>query len=126
MGRLREAFSLMPWHRDLDAAARTGRLQGDGRDAGTGSSAEGEAVWHVLPDPAGTAVVARLLWRMAGPLAQFRRGALVADLMRRVMAQFAAKLSRSLAGEAAAPPKSLGLLALLWALLKARLTSRWG
>jgi carbon-monoxide dehydrogenase small subunit len=105
----------------LDDEAREGRLVGGGRDGGTGSAAEGEVTWRVAPEGAGSAVDLHVTWRVAGPLAQFTRGALVQDLVRRITSQFAANLEARLTGAAAPPPAPLGVLGLLWAWLRARL-----
>ncbi|MCK8787825.1 SRPBCC family protein [Roseomonas sp. NAR14] len=118
----------------FDDAARAGTLKGQGRDNGTGSSASGTVAWQVAPDPrdaAGSLVTVRLSWRLTGALAQFNRAGLVQDLVRRLAASFAANLQSRLAATAAgkAPPppaeaKPLGLFALLWSMLKARLLGR--
>ena len=62
-----------------------------------------------------------LTWRLTGALAQFNRAGLVQDVVRRLATGFAANLEASLTG--AAPPHlgKLGLLGLLWSVLKARL-----
>ncbi len=107
----------------LDEASRTGKLIGRGRDGA--SSAEGEVGWQVLPGAGGgSTLVVQLSWRLTGPLAQFGRAALVRDLVRRLAQQFAANLDAMVAGQAAPPARPLGLFALLWGLLKARLLGR--
>ena len=104
-----------------DDATRTGRIEGRGRDGGTGSCAEGEASWRVLPAESGSVLEVTLTWRLTGALAQFNRAGLVQDVVRRLAAGFAANLEASLTG--APPPafRKLGLLGLLWSVLKARL-----
>ncbi|MGH7211498.1 MAG: hypothetical protein ACREF1_08565, partial [Acetobacteraceae bacterium] len=106
-----------------DETARTGRLEGRGRDQGTGSSGEGEANWRVLPAPNGTGSVIEttFAWRLTGALAQFNRAGLVQDVARRLAASFAANLEAKLSGATPPATRSLGLLALLWSMLKARL-----
>ena len=100
-----------------------GRLRGGGRDGA--SRAEGEVTWSVAPAPqGGSDVTVRLSWRLTGPLAQFGRVALVHDLMRRVAQDFAHNLNAIAAGEALLPARPVGLFAMLWALLKARLFGR--
>jgi carbon-monoxide dehydrogenase small subunit len=107
----------------LDQATRSGTLLGRGRD-GT-SSAEGEVGWQVLPEAGGGSVLAvRLSWRLTGPLAQFGRTALVRDLVRRVALEFAANLDAMVAGQAPPPAQRLGLLGMVWAMLKAKLLGR--
>ena len=109
----------------LDEAAREGQVTGRGRDGGSGSSAEGEVRWRVQGEDTGSRVTLGLSWRLTGALAQFSRGSLVADLVSRLVAQFAANLEADLAGRA--PPaeaKPLNALALFWMLLKAKLFGR--
>ncbi len=109
----------------LDDARRKGRITGRGRDSLSGSVADGEVNWQVLPAADGTELVLELSWRLTGVLAQFSRGGLVQDVVRRLAAEFARNLDTMLAGSApAASPKPLGLLGLLWNLLRARLFGR--
>jgi len=104
----------------LHEASQMGRLRGGGRDGA--SRAEGEVVWTVAPGPrGGSDVTVRLCWRLTGPLAQFGRAALVRDVVRRVARDFARNLDPIVAGEALLPARPVGLFAMLWALLKARL-----
>ena len=110
-------------HVSLDEASRMGRLRGGGRDGA--SRAEGEVTWTVAPAPqGGSDVTVRLSWRLTGPLAQFGRAALVHDLVRRIAQDFAHNLDAIAAGEALLPARPVGLFAMLWALLKARLFGR--
>jgi aerobic-type carbon monoxide dehydrogenase small subunit (CoxS/CutS family)/carbon monoxide dehydrogenase subunit G len=107
----------------LDEASRTGRLRGGGRDGA--SRADGEMSWVVAPGrQSGSDVTVRLSWRLTGPLAQFGRAALVQDLVRRITQDFARNLDAMVAGEAPPPARPVGLFALLWALLKARVLRR--
>nr|WP_246755679.1 2Fe-2S iron-sulfur cluster-binding protein [Bradyrhizobium neotropicale] len=114
----------------LDATARQGRMTGRGRDTGSGSSAEGEVEWHVLPgdaDPAATSTLAvTLSWRLSGRLAQFNRAGLVQDVVQRLTSDFTANLERSLKGETASSDlfKPISFWSLAWAILKSRLTGR--
>jgi len=109
----------------MDDAAREGRVTGRGRDSGSNSSAEGEVRWRVRPDGTGSLVSVTLAWRLTGALAQFNRGNLVADLVGRMAAQFAANLNADLAGHARpAESKPLNGLALLWSLIRARIFGR--
>ncbi len=107
----------------LDDAARSGRLLGGGRDGA--SRAQGEVTWSVLPAATGgSELLVRLSWRLTGPLAQFGRAALVQDLVRRLARDFARNLDALAAGAAPPPARPVGVLALLWGLLKARLFRR--
>ncbi|MFH0296548.1 2Fe-2S iron-sulfur cluster-binding protein [Bradyrhizobium sp. 31Argb] len=114
----------------LDATARQGRMTGRGRDTGSGSSAEGEVEWNVLPgdaDPAATSTLAvTLSWRLSGRLAQFNRAGLVQDVVQRLTADFTANLERSLKGETALSGriKPISFWSLAWAILKGRVAGR--
>jgi carbon-monoxide dehydrogenase small subunit len=103
----------------LDDASRSGSLTGGGRDGA--SRAEGKVGWRVAPAGAGCELLVRLSWRLTGPLAQFSRGALVRDLVRRMALDFARNLDAMVAGAAPPPARPLGVWALVWRALKARL-----
>ena len=110
----------------LDALRREGRISGRGRNSGTGSATEGEVSWQVLPvSDNGSELAVRVTWRLTGALAQFGRTGLVQDLVRRLAAEFARNLDAMAAGGTPAPAgRPLGLLAMLWRLIKARLLGR--
>jgi aerobic-type carbon monoxide dehydrogenase small subunit (CoxS/CutS family)/carbon monoxide dehydrogenase subunit G len=107
----------------FDAAARSGRLVGRGRDGG--SRAEGEIAWSVVSADGGNSeILVRLLWRLTGPLAQFSRGALVRDLVRRLAQDFAHNLDATVAGQPQQPARPIGVFTLLWRWLKSLLGGR--
>lgn len=114
-------------HLSLDAAARQGRMTGRGRDTGSGSTAEGEVEWRVLPgdaDPAATSTLfVTLSWRLSGRLAQFNRAGLVQDVVQRLASDFTANLERSIKGEPISPANigPISLWSLIWTILKGRL-----
>ena len=77
----------------LDAENRIGRLSGGGRDAGSGSTAEGEVEWRVLPgEGSGSLIQVNLSWRLSGRLAQFNRAGLVQDVIQRLASMFVSNL----------------------------------
>ncbi len=97
----------------LDEKARRGHLQGRGRDAN--NSAEGDVHWRVVPaEGDGSDILVQLSWRLTGPLAQFGRGVLVQDLVRRLAQDFAHNLDAMVAGQAPQPNRPIGLVGLLW------------
>ena len=101
----------------FDAVAHTGRLIGRGRDGG--SRAEGEVGWSVVPaDDGNSEILVRLSWRLTGPLAQFSRGSLVRDLVRRLAQDFAHNIDAIVAGRAPRPTRPIGVFTLLWQRLK--------
>jgi carbon-monoxide dehydrogenase small subunit len=111
----------------LDAENRVGRLSGGGRDVGSGSTAEGEVEWRVLPGEAsGSSIRVNLSWRLSGRLAQFNRAGLVEDVIRRLASIFVANLESSLKGEIIKkqPIQSLGIWSLMLGILRSRVT-RW-
>lgn len=115
-------------HVDLDAASHQGRMTGRGRDTGSGSAAEGEVKWHVLPDdnPVGASalLLVTLSWRLSGRLAQFNRAGLVQDVVQRLASDFTANLENSIKGEPVLLDRvrPIGLWSLIWTIIKGRLS----
>jgi carbon-monoxide dehydrogenase small subunit len=109
-----------------DETTRSGRLSGRGRDRGSGSAVEGEASYSVRPagDGAGTVLEVALSWRLTGSLAQFARTELVETLARRLLQTFSANLQALIAGRAPVAPRPIGLLRLLWDVIRTRLFGR--
>jgi aerobic-type carbon monoxide dehydrogenase small subunit (CoxS/CutS family)/carbon monoxide dehydrogenase subunit G len=111
----------------FDPERRIGRLSGGGRDVGSGSTAEGELEWRVVPgEKSDSLIQVNLSWRLSGRLAQFNRGGLVQDVIQRLASIFVANLEASLKGKAFSEQsvKPLGLSSLMWGVFKARL-QRW-
>ncbi|WP_271576261.1 xanthine dehydrogenase family Fe-S subunit [Bradyrhizobium sp. CCBAU 11361] len=111
----------------LDPEQRVGRLSGGGRDTGSGSTAEGELEWRVLPgEVSGSLIQVNLSWRLSGRLAQFSRGGLVQDVIQRLASIFVSHLEAALKGEVVSEQavKTLGISSLVWGVLKARI-QRW-
>jgi carbon-monoxide dehydrogenase small subunit len=107
-----------------DEATRSGLLSGRGRDTGSGSSVEGEARYAVRPVGTGTELEVTLSWRLTGSLAQFARTELVQALARQLLEKFTANLEALIQGRAPAEARPLGMFALLWAMIRARLFGR--
>jgi carbon-monoxide dehydrogenase small subunit len=107
-----------------DEAARSGRLSGRGRDNGTGSSVEGDARYVVRPAGVGTALEVSVSWRLTGSLAQFARVELVRSIARQLLRSFAGNLESLIAGNGSVPARPVGVFALLWAMIRARLFGR--
>jgi carbon monoxide dehydrogenase subunit G len=110
----------------LNDATREGSLIGQSRDAGSGSLAHGEARFAVRPVPmdASTMLDVTLSWRLSGMLAQFNRSGLVHGVVRQIAASFARNLEASLTNAEPPAARPLGLLALLWSMIRMRLTGR--
>lgn len=107
-------------------ATREGSIIGQSRDAGSGSLAHGEARFAVRPAPTGESTIldVTLSWRLSGMLAQFNRSGLVHGVVRQIAASFARNLEASLTNAEPPAARPLGLLALLWSMIRMRLTGR--
>jgi aerobic-type carbon monoxide dehydrogenase small subunit (CoxS/CutS family)/carbon monoxide dehydrogenase subunit G len=109
-----------------DEATRSGQLNGRGRDTGSGSSVEGEARYIVRPDETGTGtwLDITLSWRLTGSLAQFARTELLQAVAGQILESFTANLEALIQGNAPVQARPIGMLRLLWALLRGRLLRR--
>ena len=121
-----------------DDARRIGQITGGGKDAQSGSQANGRVIYRLTPaeNGAATHVAVTLDFRLQGMLAQFGRSGLVRDLITRTTAEFArnlATLGAPAEGGAAmtAPPRPTAALdagsllgAVFWGRLK-RWLQRW-
>lgn len=83
---------------ELRPADRQGRLLGRGRDRLTQSRAEGDIGWRVSDRAPGASsrVTIEMRYGLQGPLAQFSRGGLVQEFVRRIVRDFAGNLARAL------------------------------
>lgn len=99
----------------FDEAARTGRISGSGCDGGSGSRVNGAIAFALKEEsPAASLVDVTLRYRVAGPLAQFSRGALVQNLVGHLAGLFADNLAARLGGVPAPErPKELSAFRLL-------------
>lgn len=106
-GRLRVSFGPISASfngqadRRTDPAERTGAISGSGADSASGTRAQGDVRYQVVPaDGAGSAIEVAVRFKLSGTLAQFSRAGLVKDFAARLTDRFTANLSRLLAGEA--------------------------
>lgn len=116
----------------LDDAARTGQVVGRGQDALSRSSLEGCLDFTLTENRAGRSTLElNMVYRLNGPLAQFGRPALVAEIADRLLADISVALAARATG--ADLPEDLGtatiggfslLLRSLFGLLKRALTAR--
>ncbi|MBU0725467.1 MAG: SRPBCC family protein [Alphaproteobacteria bacterium] len=107
----------------LDESTQQGRVVGSGRDGLSRSSLDGalDFALEALPDGR-SRLDLTMLYTLKGPLAQFGRPALVAEIADRILADAAAALAARAVGAAPpAPAKPLDGLALLGTSLKAML-----
>ena len=114
-----------------DEAAMTGLAKGAGTDSGSRSRTRGELAYRLTPEAGSgrTRVSVSVEYDLQGPLAQFSRSGLARDFAGRVVAEFAANLNRVLGAggaQAAAAPRSLNVLGLLWSLIWSRVKAMLG
>lgn len=104
----------------LDAAAQTGAVAGSGRDRLSRSSLDGVLRFALAAEgEAAACLKLSMRYRLKGPLAQFGRPALVAEIADRILAEVAGNIAARASGQAA-PEESepLNGLALLVAAVK--------
>ena len=111
---------------ERDNVAMRGVIRGAGHDRPSGSRTRGEVSYRLSPENAGrdTRVAVVVEYTLQGMLAQFSRTALVQDLGRRLVGEFAENLNRRFddggtAMAAASAPLSVGRL--IWERVRARL-----
>ena len=119
-----------------DDQGRRGRIVGRAKDRGSASQARGRIDYALMDDGDGaTRVEIEIGYALAGTLAQFSRGAIATDLVKRLTAAFAQNLEAAMAGDGAARPAegssgaldAGGLLGtVLWTRLKAWLGALFG
>ena len=111
----------------LDDRTRRARIVGQARDARSASRARGR-IDYALVDTGdgGTRVEVEIGYALTGTLAQFSRGAIATDLVRRLTSTFATNLEAAIAGDAVArregrEPQPLDAAGLLGAVVRARI-----
>ena len=122
LGPIRAGFAGEAVHR-RDEANLAGTIRGEGGDRWTGSRVSGVIEYRLHAVAAETRVEVSLVFSLTGPLAQFTRSGLVADLAGRLTASFARNLEDRLAGRSGTVPDGAvdagGLLAsVIWARIK--------
>ena len=124
LGPMRTAFAA-EGRVSRDEAAQRARVQTQGHDTLSGSRMKGRIDYAVSGTAdGGSRVDIEVGYALAGMLAQFGRGALVGHLAERLSAEFARNMAARLADPGTAAPaagESLGALALLWSVIRARL-----
>ena len=104
----------------MDDASWSGAIKGQGLDKKNNSRAKSDVRFALTEQPNGTLVAIDVDFTLTGMLAQFSRGAIVQEIARRLVREFAANLETAMASQApqvAAPPKALNVGALLWSVI---------
>jgi carbon-monoxide dehydrogenase small subunit len=102
-----------------------GIIEGKGRDTRSASLATGRVAYELTETDNGNAtqIAVSIAYSIAGPLAQFSRGALVRDLVSRLAGAFAQNLEARLSGREFAAPAALDagslVFSVLWVRIKA-------
>ena len=114
-------------HVQQDHAAMSGRIIGNARDTRSGTAAQGDVRYRLSPANGGqaTRVDITLGYALAGPLAQFSRGAIARDIARKLTEAFGENLRQRLTGGTAADtrPAELNAGSVMWSVLISRLRS---
>jgi carbon-monoxide dehydrogenase small subunit len=109
---------------ERDEAAKRGAIRGNGTDSLSGSRARGDISYQLFDAGSGrTRVAVAIDYSLQGPLAQFSRGGLVREFVKKMVADFAANLNARLgapagAAPAVAPVMTLGAGSVFWRWLK--------
>ena len=112
-----------------DAQARTGSIEGEGRDQASGTRLSATAGFAVLADGEQASTLRLDIgYSLRGPLAQFGRGPIVQVLAAEIAAEVGRALEARLCGTVPPAPKPLGtgalLLRVFWRSVR-RLVFRW-
>ena len=90
---------------ERDEAAKRGAIRGNGTDSLSGSRARGDISYQLFDAGGGrTRVAVAIDYSLQGPLAQFSRGGLVKEFVKKMVADFAANLNARLGAPAGAAP----------------------
>ncbi|MGQ4273751.1 xanthine dehydrogenase family Fe-S subunit [Terrihabitans sp. B22-R8] len=116
---------------EFNPAQRTGRVIGSGGDPISRSKADGAISFTAeAMDAASSRVAVEIAYKLTGPLSQFGRPAVVADIVDRLLERFATNLAQAAEGhevQASAPIGGIGfMLRTVWSLLGRILSSRRG
>lgn len=106
----------------FDDTTRSGSVTGSGGDGRSRSSADGAIRFAALPaGDAASRLELDITYRLNGPLAQFGRPAVVADVVDRLLVRFAANLGEAAEGGTIAPSAPIGGIGMAWNTLLAAL-----
>ncbi|MDN7674923.1 2Fe-2S iron-sulfur cluster-binding protein [Burkholderia oklahomensis] len=117
---------------ERDDAHHRAVMRGAGQDNISRSRANGDVTYALAPaqDGAHTRVAVTLEYMLQGPLAQFSRSGLVKDFVRRMIADFGARITAQLGGDAmpaAGPAASkFNVGAMIWSVVWGRIKRLFG
>ena len=115
---------------ERDEAAKRGAIRGNGTDSLSGSRARGDISYQLFDAGNGrTRVAVAIDYSLQGPLAQFSRGGLVKEFVKKMVADFAANLNARLGAPAGAAPAvasvmTIGAGSVFWRWLKSLFGSK--
>ncbi|TDV98737.1 carbon-monoxide dehydrogenase small subunit [Halomonas alkaliantarctica] len=98
-----------------------GWMTAGGRDAMTGSTVTGRITWSVKGDgSSGSLIEVELAWKLTGALAQFGRGGIVTETVRRLATMFGENLEQLLREGSLSETRnqSVGFRTLIWPVIK--------
>jgi aerobic carbon-monoxide dehydrogenase small subunit len=117
---------------DRDDAAHRAVMRGAGQDNISRSRANGDVTYALSSEASGaqTRVAVTLEYMLQGPLAQFSRSGLVKDFVRRMIADFGARITAQLGGndapQAAAVSTKFNVGSLVWSVVWGRIRRLFG
>lgn len=114
-----------------EPAIQSGRIQGHAVDRRSGTRAVGDIRYRLIAQDNGTAtlIALDLGYSLAGPLAQFSRGAIAKDIARKLTEAFAQNLRARLSGAGsgdASVVTELNAFGLVWSVIVSRIRGLFG
>ncbi|MFM0125506.1 SRPBCC family protein [Paraburkholderia sp. RL18-101-BIB-B] len=117
---------------ERDDAAYRAVMRGAGQDNISRSKANGDVTYALSDEANGTQtrVAVTLEYMLQGPLAQFSRSGLIKDFVRRMIADFGARITSQLEGsevpDSAALPAKFNVGSLVWSVVWGRIKRLFG
>lgn len=114
-----------------EPASQSGRIQGHAVDRRSGTRAVGDIRYRLIAQDNGTAtlIALDLGYSLAGPLAQFSRGAIAKDIARKLTEAFAQNLRARLSGAGSGDARvvtELNAFGLVWSVIVSRIRRLFG
>lgn len=114
-----------------EPATQSGRIQGHAVDRRSGTRAVGDIRFRLIAQDSGkaTLIALDLGYSLAGPLAQFSRGAIAKDIARKLTEAFAQNLRATLSGDGSEDARvvtELNAFGLIWSVIVSRIRRLFG